>query len=510
MKIVIDNGKIKKEVNYKKKESVLDVLRDNEISITSNCNGKGTCGKCKVKLINATSKPTVTDNVLLNEAELLDGYRLACKTQIEDNMVINCTEIDYDYSIINNTIYNINKNNKTSDNYGIAIDIGTTTVAMSLVDIDNTCVIDNYSFINKQRNYGADVVSRIEYATKGNLNKLNEIIINDLLNGIKKLVNNKQKKIKHIAISGNTVMEHILMKEPVDSLGTFPFEPNISKMIEKPFEELFNSDFLNCDVIIMPVISGYIGGDSVSSIYYTNIHLSNRGKMIIDIGTNSEIIVGSKNNIKCTAAAAGPAFEGGNIGAGVGSVSGAIDSLVYKGRKFKYSTINNISPIGICGSAIIDFIAEGLRNNWISSEGKLENEYNNRDVVIGITDIGKPIIITQNDIREIQLAKSAIYTGIKLLLEEIDINKIEEVYIAGGMGTNINLESAFRMKLLPKELESKVVSIGNSSLGGAIKLILNIDTGKKEIKKIAKTAKSLLLGEIKEFESEFINNIDFK
>ncbi|SNS13318.1 protein of unknown function [Anaerovirgula multivorans] len=235
---------------------------------------------------------------------------------------------------------------------------------------------------------------------------------------------------------------------------------------------------------------------------------SEKVNMLIDIGTNGEIVIGKKDRMLATATAAGPALEGGNISCGTGCIAGAIASVTYQKDAFIYEVIGNQQPIGMCGSGIIDTIAEGLRHGWIDSTGRLAETFANGEVVVYHNDKEGSIKITQKDIREIQLAKSALRSGIECLMQEYGAssNDINHVYLAGGFGSNINIENAVRIGLIPEELKDKIKISGNTSLGGTVKYLLDKNC-KENLDTIVEKAKAINLSMSPQFNHLFIENM---
>ena len=429
-----------------------------------------------------------------------------CKTRI--NNIQNTMQTVVSHLNICNCIQcsNFTENNI----YGIAIDIGTTTIAFELIYLYNGETYASHSLLNSQRVFGADVISRIEASNRGNSQMLKSLIQKDVIEGIKVLCKKARisiDKIKKIAISANTVMLHLLLGYDCSGLGIYPFKTVNINTITSNFNEIFKSELLNCQVIILPSISAYIGADIVSGIFMCNMHKAKDISLLIDIGTNGEMALGNDEKIICTSASAGPALEGGNISCGIGAVDGAISDIKYDklNQNFIFKTINDKTPIGICGSGIIDILAELLNNNFIDNTGLLKEEYFNCGVKI--TD---NLYLTQQDIRQLQLAKSAIKAGISILANEygIDETDIKNVYIAGGFGYYMNIKNACTIGLIPSCFDSKTLSVGNSSLGGAKKYLLD-STSVQSLQHIINISSELYLAENKNFNDIYIKELNF-
>ena len=377
-----------------------------------------------------------------------------------------------------------------SDNCSICIDIGTTTLVFSL--IQNGTAAKTLTFPNPQRRFGADVLSRIESAALGRAAEIRQAIIFRLIEGVKALACDE---VQDIIISANTTMVYFLMGFDTAELGHYPFNASHTETVKTTFDALTGSG-LKLPVTIIGGIGSFVGGDIVSGIYLTDMHKSPENALLIDLGTNGEMALGSKSGIITASAAAGPAFEGGGISCGCASVEGA----VYQISPLK--TIGNKPPIGICGSGIIDLIAYMLENGIIDETGRLNDKYENTGY-----EFADGLFFTQNDIRTVQTAKSAILTGIEALIKKSEVKEISAVYLCGGFGHSLNPASAVRIGLIPYQLKERVKSIGNSSLGGAIKYSITKDSN--AVDEIRKKSSEIILGNDEYFSEKYIQNMNF-
>ncbi|WP_125153402.1 ASKHA domain-containing protein [Clostridium rectalis] len=389
--------------------------------------------------------------------------------------------------------------------FAVAVDLGTTTIALSLINLQKGEVVSNSTIINSQRSFGLDVISRIQYSGK-NLEKLTEAIRNSIKKGIEKLShssNIKLDKIYHIAVSGNTTMVHLFLGLFCESMGQYPFNIVTKDLINIQCKDLFK-DIVNGEITILPNISAFVGGDVVCGILNSGMYRDDNISILIDIGTNGEIVIGNKERILCTSVAAGPALEGGNIYCGMDAVDGAIYKAKIKDNKFENITINNKKPIGICGSGVIDIVSEGIKNDIIDETGRL---IGNETLVISKEN---GIVFTQKDIREVQLAKSAIRSGIEILIKKYgcEYKDISNIYLAGGYGNSIDIDSAINIGIIPCKLEKKVKLYGNTSLGGCIQYILNKDHN-QTLKEIISKTHYVDISREKNFNDLFIDNMLF-
>jgi uncharacterized 2Fe-2S/4Fe-4S cluster protein (DUF4445 family) len=322
------------------------------------------------------------------------------------------------------------------------------------------------------------------------------------------------QNIRKITIVGNTTMLHLFLGLNCKGLGIAPFTPVTLDLLTKNSGDLlgeFSPNGLNCDVTVLPGISTYVGADIAAGIYFANLHSSGKTSLLLDIGTNGEMVLAHNGRIYCTATAAGPAFEGGNILWGTGSVPGAIAKAEFLDGKFTFKTIDNKPPVGICGSGVVDIVYQGLKHGLILPSGRFSDTISSKELFLAETITGRDIVFCQKDVREMQLAKSAIRTGLDFLLEKasgINYNDIDILYIAGGFGFNLDLESAAGIGLIPQALLSKIVLIGNSALGGAVRCLLDND-GKEVMDCIAKQAIELRLPDDDKFNEKFVDNLYF-
>lgn len=389
--------------------------------------------------------------------------------------------------------------------FGIAIDIGTTTLVFELISLRTGARVSMFSFVNSQRAYGLDVISRITRANNGDAAHLNSAIMGDLRKGIDLLLADKSvenRDISCVAVCGNTTMLHLLQNFSCETLGVFPFAPVSISSVQKKF--------FGYDMMILPSVSAFIGADVVAGIFCSaELHKTANSSLLIDLGTNGEIALfgGSLEEILVTSVAAGPAFEGGNISSGVASIPGAIYAAQFSAENdtFSYNTIGGKPPVGICGTGIISICAELVRHGLIDETGLLITG-ESVTVVTGES----PIIFTQKDVREVQLAKSAVRAGIEILLEEAGISyeNIEKVFLAGGFGYTMESDSAVTIGLFPTQLKNKIQAVGNAALGGCAKFLLN-PACEPEIQKIAANAKEINLATHPRFEEIFIMHCDF-
>ena len=411
-------------------KTILEALQDKGTYIDAPCGGAGTCGKCIVQVNGVPCLACQTNNV---EGAIVDVGHSA------------------DFTVLTVETAEINPDS----DFGIAVDIGTTTIAFALVDLKTKQPVFSHGMVNSQRALGADVISRIKAADDGKLDILNCYIVDDIVRGIYYICKETlipPAAITKMFVAGNTTMLHILLNVSVHSLGQYPFTPEFIEVQQRPFLEIFREDLLQCDVTLLSGISTYVGADIAAGV----LCCESDSFLLVDLGTNGELALLSDGKVIGTATAAGPAFEAGNISCGVGSIPGAIYKAEYKDGSLAYETIEGAKPVGICGSGLLDIAAQLLSEEIIDEAGGMDDDF----------EISPGICFTQKDVRELQLAKSAVRAGIEILLDEASIRP-KKLFLAGGFGHNINLDSARSLGILPDDIDVQV--IGNSSLAGCIR-----------------------------------------
>ena len=488
------------------------------------CGGKGTCGRCRVRFVSEAPQPTANERRLLTEEERSSGVRLACEVRVEEACSLQLPvsreqEIDVlvtadaadgaipsqtvDEGIPGQTAGNIHGQrdcvamhsredaakiwgHSGKKRCGAAVDIGTTTLAATLYDLTDRKRIAAASSVNHQRAYGADVLSRIQAANEGAAEELRLSICRDidaLLAGLVADAGIPDDAVEELVIVGNTTMCHLLRGLSCAGLGAAPFTPEDLSLWEGSGAELALSDRWSVSVTILPGISAFVGADIVAGIYVLEMDRK-KNALLLDIGTNGEMAAGGADGFLVTSAAAGPVFEGGNISCGVAGVPGAVTNLVLERdpaaiggiRTVELSTIAGETPIGLCGTGIIDAVGEAVRLGLIDENGTFEEPW--------FTD-GMPVAegrfrFRQEDVRQVQMGKAAIRAGIETLLAEYGGGDPEEILIAGGFGCRMDEEQTIRIGLFPEQFRGHITMIGNSALAGAQRYLLDDRTAAKQ------------------------------
>ncbi|TET12405.1 DUF4445 domain-containing protein [Candidatus Aerophobetes bacterium] len=387
-------------------------------------------------------------------------------------------------------VIQIEEGDTTKESYGLAVDVGTCTVVVHLVNLNNSVTLDAEATYNSQRVYGEEVTRRIIYAELKGPDKLREAIVNDINNLISTLISRNKIKLNDVmtlVCAGNTTMVHLLLGLDPSQIRREPYIPACTS--PPPIRAAEVGIKINPRGLLytLPSISGWVGGDITAGILATGVNEAKSLTMLIDIGTNGEIVLGSKEWMVCCAASAGPAFEGSGVKHGMRAAAGAIEKVeILADGKVKHSTIGGVKPKGICGSGLIDVMAELFKAGFINRSAKLSPEASSRIrekngelefilVPASETQIGEAIVLTRADIENLIRAKAAIFAGADILVKSMDleIKEIEQLYLAGGFGNYLNKEKALVLGLIPDISPDKVQFVGNTSIMGAKMALLS-------------------------------------
>lgn len=541
-------------------DSLLEILKQNKIIIENPCSGKGYCGKCKIKILEGLVDENIHEHrkYLTNE-EIDNNIRLSClyfpKNDLKVELITNTSSIkildkgylpEYNFNPVvkkevinlddsistvikyNGKIVGIENGNTTNDCYGLAIDIGTTTIVASLLNINNGLEIGSESSINPQKDYGLDVLSRIAYASQNDFGtkELHTALIDCLNNLIDTLClkyNIKNEYIYDVTVAANTTMLHLLLGINPKSLGVNPYTPVFteSKVIIAKDIGLKLSNIAR--IYTLPSVSAFIGADITAGAIVSNLHLTNERVLFIDIGTNGEMILSDRSKMLACSCAAGPALEGMNITCGVRAVRGAIEGVKIINEDINLDIIGSDKPIGICGSGILEAISELYRIKLINKSGRIikKDDFENSSLAnkMLIQDGKKRsivlskennIVINQNDIRQVQLAKGAILSGILSLTKKLDISieDIDKVIIAGQFGAHLKIESLIGIGMVPSQFKNKTMYIGNSSKSGAILCLLD-KSKRQEVDSVLNNCSYLELSLLDDYENIFTKCLSF-
>lgn len=423
--------------------NLISALQDNSVFLDAPCGGNGKCGKCKVTV---------------------DGREmLACQTLVDCDMTVTIPEKEA-LHVLQSGIDIRQHMDPIKEGHLLAFDIGTTSVVCFLLDEKDGRECAKSSMLNPQTAFGADVISRIQAALRGELEQETNVIRDGMTSLIKQVCERENidpERIGVVSVVGNPAMQQLFLGICPENLAGVPFAPVLTEAKTIPCGDILPV-CPNAKLLIVPDISGYIGADTMGCVLSTELYKKEEITLMVDIGTNGEMVLGNKDRMIACSTAAGPALEGANIQFGMRGTDGAIDHVWLENGEVKCSVIGGGEPEGICGSGLIDAIAVGLEMGLLNKRGRIQNENH-------IFRLTEDIYLTQDDIRQVQLAKGAIYAGIFLMAKQLglEVKDIQKVQLAGAFGNYLNPRSACRIGLLPEELLDRIEPIGNAAGSGA-------------------------------------------
>lgn len=596
-----------KEVEVSAGSTLLQAAAKAGVPVEGNCGGKGTCGKCKARIVSGGGgKASPVELKYLSPAELETGWVLACQCSLWNDVVVevraqkdayhrksdlnrgewgvaiepsvekilvsmtppsvedqtpDCerllghlpqmrqdvsrdllsalprilreAEFKVTAAMAGGRLLAVEPGDTTARKFGLAFDIGTTTVVGSLVDLNSGEVLADSAATNPQNVFGADVISRINHAAGGGLRQLQDKVVGAVNSIIRQLLAEagiNKNEVYEAVVVGNTTMSHLFLGIDPTYLAPAPFIPAFSRAVEVGTAELGLDMHPGGRVVVLPNIAGYVGSDTVGVMLATRIEQREGICLAVDIGTNGEVVLSGRGRILTCSTAAGPAFEGAQIRHGMRAAEGAIEAVSIDGD-VTLKVIGNTAPRGICGSGLIDAVAEMAKSGVIDATGRfvgpgasglsldprlmarLRRGENGCEFVLapaGISAAGEDIVITQKDLRELQLAKGAIYAGIRVLLRELGVSgeDVTQVLLAGAFGNYIKKESALAIGLLPEMPLDRINSVGNAAGDGA-KLALVSKSERARALSLARRAEHVELSTRAVFQEEFINALYF-
>ncbi len=483
--------------------TIMDAERAAGLGMEYPCGGNNKCGKCLVDVKQDRETCRVK----------------ACCTEVKDGMVIN---------ILNTTLKNENVLTSSCDvdvcklcplcdeGYGVAFDIGTTTIAAYLLDLKTGKTLKTLGELNEQVKFGGDVVSRCMYAKDNGVDEIADVV-NKQADRMIAQFRIDANEIKAVTIVGNTCMQHIFARINPTSLVQIPYMPTKYGCFKLPALGILNNVAEDAEIYFVPVIAGFVGADTVGAILATRFYEKDDITLLLDIGTNGEMALGNKNGFVVCSTASGPAFEGAKITKGMRGAPGAIDHVWLDDGDLAFSTIGGVDAKGICGSGLIDLCASLVSAGAVMKSGRFDKKYSgpiaSRFIEVDGTfaiSLTSDVYITQKDIREVQLAKGAIAAGIKIMMDKLSVSydDIKEVLIAGAFGNYMDPKNSCKIGLIPEELVDKIAPVGNAAGEGSKMCMLSKDEY-LVCDKIAKTAEFIELASVPDFQDRFIKELDF-
>ena len=465
------------------------------------CGGRGRCKGCRIKVLEGSLPITREDEQKLTTFEIAQGWRLACRGRAASDLKIELAQ--WEAAILaDDSIFAFTP----QEGLGVAIDLGTTTVVAQLVELGTGHVLAVRMGLNAQARHGADIMSRIEFATQGGGHSALEKLIRDqigkLMAELLAAAHRQAAELKNIVIVGNTVMHHLFCGLSVEPMSQHPFEPQQDGL------QVFHADRLGWklagapNVRFLPCLGGFVGSDILAGVLATKLHESDALVALVDLGTNGEIVVGNRERMLCASTAAGPAFEGARISQGMRAATGAISQVNITDGRLQCRVLGNVIPRGICGSGLVDAAAAGLDLGWIKPTGRFANGNS--------IELAPSVALTQGDIRELQLAKGAIAAGLRILVQQwgASLEDLSRIYLAGAFGNYINRASARRIGLLDFPPE-KVLPAGNTALLGAKLALFSLHEQDGSYPELRRKIRHVPLNEAAPFQDVFAEEMRF-
>ncbi|MCG6909568.1 MAG: ASKHA domain-containing protein [Deltaproteobacteria bacterium] len=529
-----------REISAEKGQNLLEALVGSGVLLRADCGGRGRCGKCKIRVV---APPQIGDGEMPDESGVLTreeidaGYRLACRTEITGDMAVDIPES----SLLAPEVAQkgptalpdvIPVSRVSSWPYGIAVDLGTTTIALYLCDFNSGRVVASISLRNPQVMLGDDVMSRITAVSQnaGALKRLQKMAVQAMEWGAASLCRSTQTDpagVGTMVIVGNSTMLHLFLGEDPTSIGVFPYDPLFKEERVVRAGDLglrFNRD---AEVRTLPLISGFLGADIVGAALATDMENKAEGTMLVDVGTNGELIFIGKDGFAATSCATGPAFEGASIRHGMHAISGAIDAVRVdrKTGRAECSVIqkNPRQPkkiSGLCGSGVVSAVAELYRAGLILSDGRFnmenhpdlfqyEEELPEYILASGAETLsGRAVTLAQKDIRAIQLAKGALYAGIQMLCREKGYEQPGRLLIAGAFGSYIEKTDALAIGMFPALDPDAIEIVGNAAGAGAVLTLFDEGYRQKALE-LSQQTEVLELALHPDFQEIFIKSLAF-
>jgi uncharacterized 2Fe-2S/4Fe-4S cluster protein (DUF4445 family) len=467
------------------------------------CGGRGKCQGCRVRVLSGNLPATEEQEALLGRAALEAGWRLACRCTVYSPLVLDLAQWEVPV-LADHTPFAFTPR----EGYGVAVDLGTTTIAAQLLDLRTGQVLGVETALNLQARHGADIMTRIEMAADpnhgGRLTRIIREQLGEMVGRLIEPVPGASDHLRQIVLVGNTAMHHLFSGLDVKPLAHYPFEtasggPQVFTAADLGWA------FASAPVVhFLPCLGGFVGSDILAGILATRLHERADLTVLLDLGTNGEMVVGNRDRLVCASAAAGPAFEGARISMGMRASTGAISAVARQAEALRCQVIGDpTKPRGVCGSGLVDAVAACLDLAWIRPDGRLQD--GRRELVLRA-----PVRLTPSDVRELQLAKGAIAAGTRLLLDRLGTTAaaVKRVFLAGAFGNYINRRSARRIGLF--DFAPEVVEpAGNTALLGAKLALFEPDPERSEYARIRPRVEHIGLSSDPRFEDYYIEAMRF-
>jgi len=508
------------------------------VQIPSACGGRGQCGKCVIRVDRGMG--SLADKTRAEQGfPLAEDERLACQAQVisGDQDIHVFAKAAGEYTILTDSVegrvpldpmvYRRGGQVRCRDGrerrlgkyegelLGLAVDVGTTTLVAQILDLESGDVVATLACKNPQAAYGDDVISRIGYADQhpDGLRRLQRIVVeavNALLRDFEEREDRHQRRhVYEATVVGNPTMRNLFFGSSVHSLGTSPYEPEDTSPVNEKAWDLGLEINPQANVYGAPLVGGHVGADCLAVVLACDLHKRERPCMAVDIGTNGEVAVGNKDRILAASNAAGGAFEGATVSCGIGAIEGAIRNVCINDGQVRYETIGGVPPVGVCGSGLIDLLAEMLREGIIDHRGRFAESYREANEFIVALD-GRRVGVTQKDINELRLARGGSALNQQALTRKygVYLEGLDRVYLAGGFANYVNLDSAVAIGILP-DGKDKLTKVGNGALTGARQMLLSLER-RADAEGLARRIEHVRLSEEEDFLNRYVDQLYLK
>ncbi|MRS11918.1 MAG: DUF4445 domain-containing protein [Actinobacteria bacterium] len=507
--------------------TLLEAVRAAGLPIDAPCGGTGTCGSCRVHAEGAVDAATHGELELLGGAGVAAGKRLACRARVSGDAVVTLDEPSREARVVTSASQAPLEVEPPASRgiealgplAGVAVDVGTTTVAVQLLDLRTGQVLASEGDLNAQRTLGADVLSRVAYASAGGSAELQGLISGQVETMIGEALGasalSEESLVEGIVV-GNTAMTGLLLGADVSALGEAPYADAPTGAVRVAAYEIGMDSLPSLDLDILPGASAFVGSDITAGLVATRLAERVAPTLLLDLGTNGEIVVAAHGEFIAASTAAGPALEGASIECGMRAETGAIERVSFDGGRLELGVIGDGEPKGICGSGLLDLVAvlldEGVLDAtgaFADTSGSLGTRLAERDGVRVFEVLGE-VVLTQKDVRQVQLAVGAVRTGIDLMLADVDLRPeaVVSVVVAGGFGFHVRADSLVRVGLIPAMWRDRVDFAGNTALAGARMALVNSAT-RDRAHEIVSRMRTIDLAAHPDFQQRFLAALAF-
>ncbi|MFN8650327.1 MAG: ASKHA domain-containing protein [Gemmatimonadales bacterium] len=476
-------------------ETLLDAAREAGIALTATCGGAGSCASCRVRLLSGVLSPvTDIESLVFEEAELAAGDRLACQAVPQGHARLHCPpdslrtaqrlQLEALGGAVPDGVVG------EDGGLGLAVDLGTTKIAMYLVELASGTTLASRAAPNPQVAWGEDVISRVAHASQEQaggeqLTQAARVALADLAREAVKHADAALEDVRRMVVVGNTAMHHLLLGLPVTQLGLAPYRPAHTEHLTLTGDPLATGLDPEAEVVLPPVVAGFVGSDHVAVLLAAGFASASDTVLAVDIGTNTELSLLHRGQLLTCSTPSGPAFEGAHLSTGMRAAPGAVEAVRIAGDLLHWRSVDDAPPIGICGSGIVDLMAELLRARLLTAKGALVGPHpslrqgaNGPELVVvpaRETGLGRDLTVQRRDLHEIALAKAAIRSAVESLLARADVDamQVDRVVVAGAFGSYLDLESAVRIGMFPALPRDRFLQVGNAAGLGARQVLVS-------------------------------------